>query len=144
MAPIVLYCNSIAKYCNTLVLQNPKVLQNIKVLQNLLQNFQVMQKILQDMKVLQKLLQKYSSIANSIVKYESIVKSIAKCCVAEICNWQSLMDQIISIRYLFDSNLCLLYNLFDEYNDAILKYYLKISIDQCMMWCFFVVCPDMG
>ena len=36
--------------------------------------------------------------------------------------------------------LCLLCNLFDEYNYAILKYYLKISIDQYMMWCFFVIC----
>ena len=34
-------------------------------------------------------------------------------------------------------NLCLLYYLFDEYNYAILKYYFKMSIDQCMMWYFF-------
>ena len=33
--------------------------------------------------------------------------------------------------------LCLIYIIFDEYNYAILKYYLKMSIDQCMMWCFF-------
>ena len=47
VVPIVLYCNTIAKYCNTLVSQHYKiiqlVLQNLKVLQYLLQNFQVLQ-----------------------------------------------------------------------------------------------------
>ena len=64
MVPIVLYCNSIAKYCNTLVLKNVKVMQ------------QVLQKVLKNMKVLQKVLQIYSSIVYSIAKYESIVKNI--------------------------------------------------------------------
>ena len=66
VVPIVLYCNSITKYCNTLVLQN------LKVLQYLLQTFQVLQKLLQNFQVL------FSSIVKSIVKYESIAKSIAK------------------------------------------------------------------
>ena len=35
--------------------------------------------------------------------------------------------------------LCLFYFWFDEYNNAILIYYLKNSIDQCMIWCFLVV-----
>ena len=43
--------------------------------------------------------------------------------------------------------LRLVYNLSDEYNYEILKYYLKISIDQFMTWCFvvvrYVVCCDM-
>ena len=83
VVPIVLYCNSITKYCNTLVLQN------LKVLQYLLQTFQVLQKVLQNMKVLQKVLQFFSSIVKSIAKYESIAKIIAKFksiatfCVAE-------------------------------------------------------------
>ena len=44
--------------------------------------------------------------------------------------------------YLIDwiQNLRLLYNFFDEYNYAILIYYLKCSIDQGMMWCFVVLC----
>ena len=55
------------------------------------------------------------------------------------------MDKIISIHYLLDSKVILIiHNFVDEYNYNKFKYYLKMLIDQCMMWSFFVVCRDMG
>ena len=72
VVPIVLYCNSITKYCNTLVLQN------LKVLQYLLQTFQVLQKVLQNMKVLHYLLQNIQVLQKVLQNLKSIAKRIAK------------------------------------------------------------------
>ena len=71
VVPIVLYCNSIAKYCNTLVLQN--------------------------LKVLQYLLQFFSNNAKSITKNESIAKGIAmlsKYC-KKYCKFLKVLQKVL-------------------------------------------------
>ena len=54
------------------------------------------------------------------------------------------MDKIISIRFLMDSKVMFIILYFNKYDYIKLKYYLKMLVDQCMMWCFFVVCRDIG
>ena len=108
-------------------------------------------------------MQKNSSIAKSIAKS----KSIAKFRVAEknfscgFLYWILIGNNYfyiihLSLIYLhflvinslwriklfpyvicWIQKLCLLYYFFYEYNYIKLKYYLKMLIDQCMMWWFF-------
>jgi len=140
------------------------LLQNFQVLQKLLQNFQVLRKILQKFSSIAKVLQFFSSIVKSIAKYESIAKSIAAFKCITSCgilyliligdNYFYIIHLTLIYLHFFVINslwwiklfpyvicwiqkLCLLYNFFYEYNYIKLKYYLKMLIDQCMMWCFF-------
>ena len=164
------YCNTYCKffkYCK-------KYCKIFKYCQKYCKTFQVLQKVLQKKLIIVKSIEIYESIAKSIAKFKSIAKSIAKFRVAEqnfICGilyWILIGNNYfyiihLSLIYLhffvinslwwiklfpyiicWIQKLCLLYNFFDEYNYIKLKCYLKMLIDQCMMWCFFVVYRDMG
>ena len=72
MVLIVLYCNSIAKYCDTLVILK---FQRIAILIAKSQSITILiLKILQ--KLLQRVLQNLISIAKSIVKFQNFAKII--------------------------------------------------------------------
>ena len=47
--------------------------------------------------------------------------------------WYNSKGRFISMRYLLDAKAMFIIFWFDDYNYEILKYYLKFSIDQCMI-----------
>ena len=143
-------------------------MQNLKVLQYLLQNFS---SIAKSIAKIFKYCKNYCKTWKYCKKYCNIQKHCKKYCNIFSCgilywilignnNFYIIYLSLIYLHFfvinslwwikLFPYVICwiqklsLLYNLFDEYNYNKFKYYLKMLIDQCMMWSFFVVCCDMG
>ena len=144
-----------------------KVLQNFQVLPKVLQNVSSIAKsIAKNFKYCKKYCKiwKYCKKYCNIQKY---CKKYCKFCVAEknfscgFLYWIMIANNNfyiihLSLIYLhffvinslwwiklfpyvicWIQKLCLLYKFFFEYNYSKLKYYFKMLIDQCMMWCFF-------
>ena len=150
----ILWYWKISKYCNTYCKS-----QNIAIF--IAKHFQVLQKVLQYFQCITKSIAK--SIAKSFKyckKYCYILRTgiFLSCAFLYYNLIGNIYVYIIFISFIYlhffviDSlwwiklflyviywiqNLCLLYNLFDEYNYTLLKYYLQTLIDDCMMWCFY-------
>ena len=114
----------------------------MKVLQKVLHNSKVLQKLLQNSKVLQnsRSWKKFSCgiiywilIGNNYFYIIHLTLIYLHFFVINSLWWIKSFPYVIC----WIQKLCLLYNFFYEYNYIKLKYYLKMLIDQCMMWCFF-------
>ena len=124
------YCKRYCKISKEL----QKVLQHFKVLQKVLQNF-AQRKMFLSCAIIYWIL-----IGNNYVCIIYLSLIYLSFFVIDSLWWIKLFPYVI----FWIQKLSLLYNLFDEYNYIMLKFYLKISIDQYMIRYFLVIRCDMG